>query len=188
MLPGAFATSARSVRGRETCPCTHRPAARGHTSDARRRGVHVVTCSECHDGAREAVTKRPQGGHKKNGMGLRHAAYCRLLPPAAVLVFRRRCHRLRIHADLLPLFVLVLELHDSVDDGEERVVRGTAHIPAWMELGAALDHDDASRGHELTAVPLDAEVLGVRVATVAGGADALLMSHACLSRPSRRRS
>src|SRR5882762_8959484 len=47
-----------------------------------------------------------------------------------------------------------------------------------MKLGAALNDDDGPGPHEFPAEPLHAEVLGIRVAPVARGADALLMSHA----------
>src|SRR5437660_2107292 len=108
------------------------------------------------------------------------------------LVFRRRlCGRLhsrRIHAHLKTLLVLVLKFDVTVDSREQRVVRGPPHIPPRMELRAALDHDDRSSPDEFPAKPLHAEVFRIRVAPVARGADALLMSHAILSRPSRRRS
>src|SRR5438874_4572220 len=109
------------------------------------------------------------------------------------LVFRRRLcgrrlHSRRIHAYLKTLFVLVLEFDVTVDSREQRVVRGPLHILPRMELRAALDHDDSSSPDEFPAEPLHAEVFRIGVAPVARGADALLMSHAILSRPSRRRS
>src|SRR2546425_12073282 len=46
-----------------------------------------------------------------------------------------------------------------------------------MKFRAPLLHQDAPRAHELSPERFHAEVLGARVAAVAGGADALLMSH-----------
>src|SRR6266576_979422 len=110
--------------------------------------------------------------------------------PTAPYLVLRRCHRLhsrRIHAHLKPLLVLVLEFHVTIDGREQRIVRGAPHVLSGMELGAALDDDDRPGPHEFPAEPLHAEVLRIRVASVARGADALLMSHAVLSRSSRRR-
>src|SRR6185369_5399734 len=111
------------------------------------------------------------------------APYRPLPPLTALLVLS--CRLYRIHAHLEALFALVLELHLAVDRREQRVVRGPAHVPARMELGAALDHDDGSGPDELAAETLHAEVLRIRVAPVARRADAFFMSH--LSRPLRPR-
>ena len=48
---------------------------------------------------------------------------------------------------------------------------------AGVEVGAALAHDDLAGVDDLAAVPLDAEALGVGVATVLGGRGALLVCH-----------
>src|SRR6266571_1392190 len=96
--------------------------------------------------------------------------------------------RSRIHAYLHPFLVLMLKLHLAVDRGEKRVIGSPPDILARMKLRPALAHDDAARGDELPAEALDAEVFRIGIAPVARGADALLMSHAILSRPSRRRS
>src|ERR1051325_205306 len=124
-------------------------------------------------------------GAKKSGEHWLAVDRCRLVPPAAALVLGRGN---RIDTHLKPLLALVLELHLAVDRGEQGVIRRTTHVASRMKFRPALAHDDAARGHEFPAVPLHAEVLGIRVAPVARGADALLMSHGCLSRPSRRRS
>src|SRR2546426_8238948 len=85
------------------------------------------------------------------------AAYCRPLPPAAVLVFSRR-HRMHAHPE--PLLVLVLELDLPVDHGEQRVVGRAADVRPGMELRAALPDDDRARGDELPGKAFHAEVLG----------------------------
>src|SRR5205807_8889814 len=83
----------------------------------------------------------------------------------------------RVDADFQPLLVLVLELDLPVHQGEEGVVRRTAHVGAGMKLGAPLPHQDMAGPHVLAPEPLDAEVLGIRVAPVARGADTLLVRH-----------
>src|SRR5258706_8509763 len=115
------------------------------------------------------------------------AALAVLAPGVELLVLHRR-RRDRIHAHLEPFLVLMLELHHAVPHGKQRVVRRAAHVGAGVKLGAALAHDDGAGRDEFPAEALHAQILGIRVAPVARGADALLMSHAVLSRPSRRRS
>src|SRR2546425_9802499 len=106
----------------------------------------------------------------------------------AALVFSRFSHRYRIHAYLHSLFVLMFEFHLPIDSREQAVIRRAAHVLAGMKLRAPLAHYDAAGGHELSPETLHAEVLGVGVTPVARRADAFLMSHAVLSRPSPRRS
>src|SRR5437762_5570107 len=101
------------------------------------------------------------------------------------LVLRRLSRCYRIHAHLHPLLVLMLELHLAVDRGEQRVIGGAAHVAARMKLGPPLAHDDAARSDEFATEALHAEVFRIRVAPVARRANAFLMSHAILSRPSR---
>src|SRR5438132_9817387 len=84
---------------------------------------------------------------------------------------------LRVHAHLVPLLVLVLELDLPVHDREQRVVGRAADVQPGVKLRAPLLHQDAPRTHELAPEGFHAEVLGARVAAVAGGADALLVSH-----------
>src|SRR5687767_10068549 len=70
-----------------------------------------------------------------------------------------------------------LELDLAVDQGEDRVVLADADVEAGNELRAALAEDDGAGGDGLAAVSFYAEVLGVGVAAVAGGAGALFMCH-----------
>ena len=51
--------------------------------------------------------------------------------------------------------------------GEQRVVAATADVHAGVEVGAALADQDLAGLDDLAAEALDAEPLGVRVATVA---------------------
>ena len=71
----------------------------------------------------------------------------------------------------------MLELHDAVDQGVYRVVGSEADITAGVPFGAALADDDVAGDDALAAVLLDAAVLRVAVAAVAGGADAFFMCH-----------
>src|SRR3954466_9312007 len=75
------------------------------------------------------------------------------------------------------------ELDGARRFGEQRVVLADAHALARPEARAALADDDLAAGHGLAGEDLHAEALGVGVAAVAGGAEALLVCH--LLRPSR---
>src|SRR6478609_4343954 len=70
-----------------------------------------------------------------------------------------------------------LELDLAGLEGEEGVVLADADVEAGVEAGAALADDDRAGADGLAAVGLDAEVLGVGVAAVPGGAAAFLMCH-----------
>src|SRR6201999_8460 len=59
----------------------------------------------------------------------------------------------------------------------DRVVATDARAGARLEAGAALAHDDLAARDGLAREDLHAEALGVRVAAVAAGAEALLMCH-----------
>src|SRR5712671_1220510 len=130
----------------------------------------------------ESVTRIRRDGNKKGGGVFPPTASYR--PFTAPLLVHSR----RIHAHLETQLALVLEFDVTVDRREQRVVRGPPHVLPRMELRAALDHDDAAGGDEFAAETLHAEVFRIGVAPVARGADALFVSHAVLSRLSRRRS
>src|SRR5258706_3997200 len=140
--------------------------------------------SRSYEGMLKSGSRSERSGTKKQTAGLKTLPP---LPPLPPLVFRRRFHCSRIHAHLKPQLALVLEFDVAIDRREQRVVRGAPHVLAGMELGAALNDDDGPGPHKFPAEPFHAEVLRIRVAPVARGADALLVSHAVLSRPSRRR-
>ena len=82
-----------------------------------------------------------------------------------------------VHAHLVASAVLVLELHDAVDEGEDGEVAPDADVAAGMPLRAALAHDDAAGAHMLAAELLDAAVLRIAVTAVAGRPYAFLVSH-----------
>src|SRR5690349_12286769 len=63
---------------------------------------------------------------------------------------------------------LDLELDRAIDQGEQRVVAAEADARARMEARAALADDDVAGFDRLATIDLHAEVLRVRVATVAG--------------------
>src|SRR3984957_1105093 len=72
---------------------------------------------------------------------------------------------------------LLAELHGPRGLREQRVVAATADVDAGVEVGATLANQDLAGLDDLTAEPLDAEPLGVGVATVAGAGCALLVCH-----------
>src|SRR5690242_17500936 len=69
------------------------------------------------------------------------------------------------------------ELHRAGRAREERVVLADADTVAGLEAGAPLAHDDLAAGDDLAGEDLHAEAVGVGVAAVAGGAEALLVCH-----------
>ena len=60
------------------------------------------------------------------------------------------------------------ELHLAVLEGEEGEVAALADVLAGMNLGSALADDDGAGLEELAVIRLDAEILRVGVASVAG--------------------
>src|SRR6188768_4292075 len=72
---------------------------------------------------------------------------------------------------------LLAELHRTRDEREQRVVAATADAVAGVEVRAALADEDLAGLDGLAAEALDAEVLGVAVATVAGRGRTLLVCH-----------
>src|SRR5260370_4002359 len=70
-----------------------------------------------------------------------------------------------------------LVLHLAGDQREERVVASESDAGAGRDLGPALADQDGPRVDDLTAVDLDAEHLGVRVAAVARRAATFLVCH-----------
>src|SRR5215207_9156564 len=69
------------------------------------------------------------------------------------------------------------EVDPAVYLGEEGVVGALAHVLPGVHLRTALAHDDAPCGDRLATVRLYPEPPALRVAAVARGASALLMSH-----------
>src|ERR1051325_3594971 len=81
----------------------------------------------------------------------------------------------RIDADELALPPLVLELHDAVNEREERVVLAATDVLAGLPLRPALAREDVAAQDLLAAELLQAEPLRVGVAPVARGADAFFV-------------
>lgn len=72
----------------------------------------------------------------------------------------------RINRYEAPSASAIDELDVAIDLGEEGVVATATDVDAGLEAGAALADDDGAAGNELTAKGLDAEPLGVGIATV----------------------
>src|SRR2546430_2305830 len=87
----------------------------------------------------------------------------------------------RLRLDRNDVDSLATALHAELDrtrlQGEQRVVAATADVDAGVELGAALADQDLTGLDHLAAVALDAEVLGIGIATVAGAGRTLLVCH-----------
>src|SRR5262245_18298099 len=92
----------------------------------------------------------------------------------------------RVNGNLHSLLVLVLELHHAIHQRKDGVISAESDVLAGTEFGAPLPDDNVSGEHLLSTVALHAEILRIGIASVAAGADALLVSHCILSRPSRR--
>jgi hypothetical protein len=72
--------------------------------------------------------------------------------------------------DETALLALVLELHDAGNLGVEGIVGAAADVEAGLMGCAALADEDGAAGDGFAVAALDAEPLGVRIATVFGGA------------------
>src|SRR5215213_5005245 len=79
---------------------------------------------------------------------------------------RRRRRLRRVYAYELAVTPLVLELHDAVDEREQRVVLAPADVLARLPLRPALAREDVAAEHALAAELLKPEPLRVRVAPV----------------------
>jgi hypothetical protein len=73
------------------------------------------------------------------------------------------------------------ELDRAGGEGEQRVVATATDVGAGVEVRAALAHDDLAGADDLAAEALDAQALGVAVATVPGAGSTLLVCHAVTS-------
>jgi hypothetical protein len=82
-----------------------------------------------------------------------------------------------VNADLEARPILVLELHESIDERVDREIGSEADVAARVPLGAALAHDDVAGDDFLPAELLHAAVLRIAVASVSGRTDALFMCH-----------
>src|SRR5438067_12511585 len=116
----------------------------------------------------DPVFRRDDEGRMSGDGGLRGGA---------LLDQERRGRLDRVDAHSLPVLVLVLELHDPVDEGVDRVVAAEPDVTAGVEHRADLADDDVACDHFLAAELLDPPVLRIGVAPVLGGADSLLVCH-----------
>src|SRR5215469_3435035 len=87
-----------------------------------------------------------------------------------------RGNRLPDHAHCPALAHLAKRDHPA-HQGEQGVVLAAPDAGPGVEVGTALAHDDLARVDELTAEPLDAQALGMRVTAVPAGRRALLVCH-----------
>src|SRR3954453_19492995 len=82
-------------------------------------------------------------------------------------------------ADEAAALAFVVEVHDAVDLGEERVVAADADVHAGIETRPALADQNRTAGNELAGEGLDAEHFRLRIAAVARRALSFFMSHGC---------
>src|SRR5215469_16880343 len=110
-----------------------------------------------------SATVVPSFSHRKGGPGC----------PARLrgCVAPRRALRRRLGGDDAhgPAAAERAELHRPADQREQRVVAAAADALARVEVRTVLADDDLARVHQLAAVALDAEALGLRVAAVTAG-------------------
>ena len=81
----------------------------------------------------------------------------------------------RLH-DLDPA-AAAIELHEAIDQGEERIVTALTDARPCLENRAQLPHEDISGTDLLAAKPLHAATLGIGIPTVAAGSLTFLMCH-----------
>lgn len=72
----------------------------------------------------------------------------------------------RIYADFAHNIFVAFELHDSVNQSEERIVTASADVLAGMQFRTALAHQNAACLHGLSTELLDAKSLRVTVSSV----------------------
>src|SRR5262249_24525992 len=83
----------------------------------------------------------------------------------------------RLDGDDAAAGAVVRELHDAVALRKERVVLAAADVEARTEAETALAHEDRSAGDDVAVEALHAEALRIAVASVAGTALSLFVSH-----------
>ena len=69
----------------------------------------------------------------------------------------------------------MLELNNTVDKCEECIVRADTNVVTGMNLSAALSYKNVAGDNRLTVCLLNAETLGLRITTVLGRTNALLV-------------
>ena len=70
-----------------------------------------------------------------------------------------------------------IKLHETIDQGEKRVVATLTDALSSVENRAYLPHEDISGADLLAAKPLHSATLGIGIPTVAAGSLTFLMCH-----------
>src|SRR4051794_25549083 len=99
---------------------------------------------------------------------------------------RASAWRERSGSDHIHAATFAVELHDAIDQREQRVVRAQANAAPRMELGPPLPHQDVAGDYLFSGVALHATSLPVGIAAVAARSLAFLMSH-CSKSPKKPR-
>ena len=80
-----------------------------------------------------------------------------------------------VNANLLLATGDVLELNNTVNKCEKSIVRADTYVSTGMNLGAALSNNNVAGDNRLAVCLLNAETLGLRITTVLGRTNALLV-------------
>ena len=80
-----------------------------------------------------------------------------------------------VNANLLSTTGDMLELNNTVDESKESVVGADAYVVTGMDLCATLSYKDVAGDNGLTVTLLNTETLGLRITTVLGRTNALLV-------------
>src|ERR1035441_7527057 len=86
-------------------------------------------------------------------------------------------HGKREHVGPGPIASMLVEGHQAAGQGEEGVVAANPDVTTGQDLGAALPDQYGPSEHQRAVAALDAEPLGVGIASVAGAAPAFLVGH-----------
>src|SRR4051812_18749963 len=132
-------------------------------------------------GSREQKTESlPRWFQKLTKRGRRLAPRPQLLAPDSLAPDFLAPSLHGIDGHLLPVLIPELEFDHTVDQGEQRVIVGPPNVPAGVELGAALAHQDVPRNDLLAPVALNTEILRIAGPAIPAGAYAFLMCHCFL--------
>jgi len=84
---------------------------------------------------------------------------------------------LGIHTNLFLCFAEWFEFDETIDQRIQRVVFAETHVQAGANVRAALANDDRSSLHVLTVKSLDAQALGITVATISSRTATFFVCH-----------
>ena len=87
------------------------------------------------------------------------------------------CNLLRssVNAYLLSVAAYALKLHLAVNQRKQRVVGASADVVSGVDMSSALSYENVSREYKLSVCALNAETLGLGIASVLGRAHSLFM-------------